>query len=154
MRYAASRSAEEISEMLGGVITPERVQEQGKKLVSDRNWLKMAEREMLLIYQFEEIIADLERVRASGNYEYLGAHLRALKDLGGRLDKLRAATQIDLNALYDNQAQLMLKALDIATSYLRGAFRDKIDQQEWDEAIREGMVLAAAELAKHEAIEQ
>jgi hypothetical protein len=156
LRYAASRSPEEISEKFNGAIEPARVAALTKELLARRDWLTMAEREVMLIIRLENILNDLERVRTDGdlNYENAKTQLGYLKELGNRFDKRRAATQVDLNALYSNQAQLMLKAIDLATAYLRGAFREKIDQQAWDEAIAEGMRLAAAELEKHQAVEQ
>src|SRR5690606_10776375 len=154
LRYAASRSPEEISEKFNGAIEPARVSALTKELLARRDWLTMAEREVLLIIRLENILNDLEAARESQDYANAQVQLGYLKELDNRFDKRRAATQVDLEALYGNQARLMLKAIDIATSYLRGAFRDQVDQAEWDKAIAEGMKLAAAELEKHQAVEQ
>src|SRR5690606_3859221 len=148
LRYAASRSPVEISEKFNGAIEPARVAALTKELLARRDWLTMAEREVMLIIRLENILNDLEAARTASDYDNAQIQLGYLKELGNRFDKRRAATQVDLNALYNNQAQLMLKAIDLATAYLRGAFREKIDPQAWDEAIAEGMRLAAAELEK------
>ena len=152
LRYADSQSPDEISQRLGGVITPERVAARGKQLLADANWLTQVEQEELIIRRMRKIVSDME-----GSYQDLDtqkAQIQALGEIAKRLDKRRDATQVDLEALYGNQAQIMLRAVDLATGYLRGAFREQIDQQAWDEAIQEGMALAAAELQKHEAVEQ
>lgn len=152
LRYADSESPEAISERLGGVIKPERVAALGKKLLAGANWLTQAEQEELVIRRMRKIVADME-----SGYQDLGtqkAQIQALGEIAKRLDKRREVTAVDLEKLYANQAQIMLRAVDLATGYLRGAFRDQIDQERWDAAIKEGMALAAAELAKHEAVEQ
>ena len=152
LRYADSESPDEISVRLGGVITPERVAALGKKLLADATWLTQAEQEELVIRRMRKIVAKME-----SGYQDLDtqkAQIQALGEIAKRLDKRREVTQVDLNRLYGNQAQIMLRAVDLATGYLRGAFRDQIDQEDWDAAIREGMALAAAELEKHEAVEQ
>lgn len=152
LRYADSESPESISARLGGVIEPSRVAALGKRLLAGANWLTQSEQEDLVIRRMRKIVAKME-----GAYQDLDtqkAQIQALGEIAKRLDKRREATAVDLEKLYGNQAQIMLRAVDLATGYLRGAFREKIDQENWDAAIREGMALAAAELEKHEAVEQ
>lgn len=154
LRYSTSLSPEDISRKLNGVMSPERVAARAKELLSSANWLTMVEQEQALILRLQSILNDLEEVRTRGDYDNAEIQLRYLKEIGNRFDKRRQANAVDLNTLYGNQAQMMLRAIDKAISYLRGAFREKIDQEAWDEALREGMMHAQEELEKHKAIEQ
>lgn len=151
MRYADSESPEQLSNRIG-IMTPERAAARVKALLSSANWLTQAEQEELVIRRMRKIVADME-----SGYQDLDtqkAQIAALGEIAKRLDKRREVTAVDLEKLYGNQAQIMLRAVDLATGYLRGVFRDQIEQEQWDAAIREGMALAAAELEKHEAIDQ
>lgn len=154
LRYCDSESAEEISRRLGGVITPERVAAQKEILLTTKKWLTATQEEELVLYRLRTLLAKIEEKFFAEDLESAMAQLRILKEISARLDKRREVNAIDLNQLYGNQAVLMLRALDLATGYLRGAFRDQIDQEKWDEALREGMYLAQAEIEKHKAIDE
>lgn len=150
LAMADSRSPKEISQALGGVITPTRVAARIKELLETRDWLTDAQQDQMVSLKMRKLLGKVEdQFFTEDNAK---VQLATLKAIGERLDKRRAATAVDLNTLYSNQAQIMLRAIDIATGYLRGAFREQIEQEEWDAAIREGMSLAAAELEKHEAV--
>ncbi|MFT4260352.1 hypothetical protein [Microbacterium sp.] len=154
LRYCDSESAEEISLRLGGVVSPERVAARKEVLLTTKNWVTAAQQEELILYRLRVLLAKIEERFQADDLDSAMVQLRLLKEIGNRFDKRREATQLDLEKLYGNQAAMMLRAFDIATSYLRGAFREQIDQETWDEAILEGMRRAEAELEKHRAIEE
>lgn len=149
--YCDSESPEAIAERFNGAITAKAVAERTQKLLGDPNWLTQAQQEEVILLRMRLIAADM--AQGFQDLDSQKAQIATLEAIAKRLDKRREATAVDLNSLYQNQATIMLRAIDIATGYLRGAFREKIDQQQWDEAIREGMALAAAELEKHKALE-
>ena len=44
--------------------------------------------------------------------------------------------------------------VDQALAYMKGALREKVDPELWEELVREAMLHAQAEIAKHEMIEE
>lgn len=148
LRYAASRSPEEISEKFGGAIEPARVAALTKELLSRRDWLTMAEREVMLIIRLENILNDLETARDSHDYNNAQIQLGYLKELGNRFDKRRAAVQVDLETYDMNVAREMVRAYDIALSYMKGALRADIDEERWDEVAKEALAHAGREVTK------
>lgn len=154
LRHCDSKSPAEISEMFNGAITPKGVAKRVQELIENPNWLTQAQQEEIILRRMRELVAKIEeQSKEYRSVEMYEAHIRALEAVAKRVDKRRETNAVDLNSLYGNQAAIMLRALDLATGYLRGAFREQIDQEKWDEAIREGMSLARKEVEKHKAIE-
>ena len=148
LRYAASRSPEEISEKFNGAIEPARVSALTKELLGRRDWLTMAEREMLLIVRLENVLTNLEAAQSANDYNNMGLQLGFLKELGHRLDKRRAATTVDLETYDMNVAREMVRAYEIALSYIKNALRSEIDEERWDEVARDALAHAGREVAK------
>ncbi|MEF9944106.1 MAG: hypothetical protein RR758_07985, partial [Burkholderiaceae bacterium] len=143
LRYCEIESPEEISARLGGVITPERVAAQKEKLLTSKKWVDSAQKEELVLHRLGVILAQLES-------QYLDldnamVQLRFLKEIGNRLDKRRAATQVDLETYDMNVAREMTRAYDIALGYMKGALRGEVDPETWDELSREALAHAGRE---------
>ena len=146
LRYCDSESPEEISQRLGGVITPERVAAQKETLLASKQWLTATQEEELVLYRMRNILSQLE-----GQYldmENAMVQLRFLKEIGSRLDKRREATQIDLETYDMNAARQMVAAYDIAIGYMKGALRSEVDPEVWDELAKEALSHAGREVAK------
>lgn len=149
LSMADSRSPKEISQALGGVITPTRVAARIKELLETRDWLTETQQDQMVSMKMKKLLARLEE--NSQNFitdDAAKVQLAALKAIGERLDKRRAATQVDLNTYHVNVGREMARVYDIALSYMKGALRDAIDPAAWDEAATEAMIHARGELAK------
>lgn len=108
-----SHSPEEISRELGNVISPARAAVRIKELLKARDWLSAAEQDEIVTWKMRRILQKLE-----GQYfdeKNAAIQLSALKAIGERLDKRRAATEDEKNALYANQAQIMFDAIRAVT---------------------------------------
>lgn len=149
LQLADSFSPEEIGERLR--LSPSAVAARITELLKMRDWLTAAQEDALITLRMKRILAQLEERYLDLDNAMM--QLRLLKEIGNRLDKRQAATSVDLNTLYDNQGRIMARAFDIALSYMRGALRDEIDPERWDELTDEALQHAEAELQKHEAIE-
>lgn len=148
----ADQSPEEISRRLNGVIRPRAVAARLVALTDMPDWLTAQRQDRVLTLRMQAILDQLE-ARGFDN-DNAKTRLAVLKELGNRLDKRAAATNADLNTLYDNQGRIMAQAYDIALSYMKGALRDEIDPDRWDELSAEALKHAQTELTKHEAIEK
>lgn len=150
LQNAASMSPDELSRSIEGLMTPVQVAAHVKKLLADRDWLTDAEQDNLITLKLQAILVKLE-TQFQDN-ENLELQLKFLKEIGNRLDKRRAATEVDLNTLYGNTGRLMAELFDMVVAYMRGALRDEIDGARWDELADEAMQHARHEIAKREAI--
>lgn len=147
LSMADSRSPKEISIALGGVITPSRVAARIKELLESRDWLTEAQQDQMVSLKMRELLGKLEeQFFTEDNAKVQLAYLKAI---GERIDKRRAATQVDLNTYSANQARVMGRAIDITLSYVKGALRDEVDPRRWDELLAEGLEHAQAEIDSH-----
>ena len=135
LRYADSRSAEEISKMLGGMISPMQVAERRNFLLTSRNPLTDAQQETLVLYKMRSLLAEME-----GKYldmDNAKFQLQALKTLGDQYDKRKAATDDQLSRLYANQAQIMFDAIRMALTAVVKEL--KADDEEASAAMRKAL---------------
>lgn len=139
---------QEISERLGGVVSPVQVGARIKELLKMKNWLTAAEQDQEITLEMQRVLATL-KARFQDN-ENLSLQLKVLKELGTRLDKRAAATQVDLNTYDANVGRQLGRVVDLALSYVKGALREKIDADEWDSLVLEAMGHARAEIVKNE----
>lgn len=151
-QFADSESPAEISRRLGGVISPQAVAARTQTLLASKDWLTTQQEGQLIDLRLRKILVTLEDRFLDIDSAMM--QLKLLKEMGNRLDKRAASTSLNLDSLYGNQGKLMAKAYDIALSYIKGALREQIDPDKWDELAKEALGHAQAELAKHEAIEQ
>lgn len=145
-------SPEEISREIGGVLSPAGVRVRLNHLLRERDWLESTQKEQLILRRMNKVIDELED-RTKYDLDSAKVLLQYLKASADRLDKRNAAREIDLNTLYGNQAKIMARAYDIALAHMRGALRGEIEAAVWDEAAREALMYARAELEKHQAVE-
>lgn len=150
LKHADSMSPDEISMMLGAVISPAAVAARTQSLLKAKDWLTDAQEDQLITLRMKEMLADI----TSKDYKYLDVKLRTLIALGDRIDRRKKATEVDLNTLYGNQGAIMARAYDIALAHMRGALSSQIDSAEWDAAAADGILYAQAEIMKHQAVEE
>ena len=152
LQLADSHSPEEISHALNGVVSPAKVAAHTQTLLKSKDWLTDVQEDALISYKMKKVLIGLE-----GQFmdlDHALARLKVLKEIGNRLDKRKAATDTDLNKLYANQGRIMGQVVDIALGYVKGALRDKVDPDLWDDIVKEAMYSAQAEIAKYEAVEE
>ena len=142
-------SPEQISETLGGALTPARVRLRLEALLANTNWITEAQREALIVRRMHLLLHNLENTPgAKWDINNLKVQLAALKELGNRLDKRRQASEVDLERYDRNVAAEMARVYDVALSYVKGALRAEVDADRWDELARDALAHAQAELMK------
>lgn len=149
LRYAASNSPEEIAQMLGGIITPERVASRAQELLKTRNWLTLAQQQQRLFLTLSSLLAKLQEQYMS--LDAAKVMLAMIKELFAQTKSMGSATEEDLNKLYGNQGLIMARVVDKALSYMKGAFRDEIDPEKWEKVYLEALEYARDEIALYEA---
>jgi len=56
MRLAAYKSPVEISETMGGTLSPEEIASRTQEILASRDWLTVMQRKQMLLYKLEEIV--------------------------------------------------------------------------------------------------
>ena len=146
LRYADSKSPEEISRMLSGMISPEQVAARTKALLKSRDWLEEKEQERLVFYKLRALLASLE-----GQHLDLAnakVQLALIKQIFDRLDVAQQRSDDILDRYNANVGRAMIAAYDIALAHIGGAIRDVLPLEEWTELKREALVLAAEKVAE------
>lgn len=147
LQLADSHSAEEISALLGGVLSPKTVASHTKKLLKSKNWLTRAEESQLLLHRLRKVLIELEGKFLDN--DNATQRLRYIKEIGARYDARDAATQVDLDVLYGNQAIIMGQAIELALQKALTSLRESYpDLLEGDirQALRLALPVAAAEI--------
>lgn len=139
-------SPEELSRSIEGLMTPVQVAAHVKKLLAEKDWLTAAEQDNLITLKLQAILSTLEQ-KFQDN-ENLDLQLKFLKEIGNRLDKRRAATQIDLTTYHANVGREMGRIYDLALAHMRGALSHAVDADEWDEAAVDALEFAQTEAMK------
>lgn len=145
LRYADSMSPEEISQRWNGVIEPEQVAARTKQLLKSRKWLTQAQEEELVLLRLRNTLTMIEKAMSDSGMIDLDTamvQLRFLKELGNRLDKRRAATQVDLETYDMNVARQLGRVLDLTIESLRRTFISEIDEDLWDAAVQRSIAQA------------
>jgi len=151
LQMAGSYSPEEVSAALGGIASPGRIAARTQVLLSSRDWLTATQEDQHVTFKLKRMLSDFEERYM--DLDNATMRLKLLKEIGARLEKRSAATEIDLGKLYGNQGRIMGQAVDNALTYMKGALREKVDPDLWDELVQEAMLSAQSEIAKHQAIE-
>lgn len=152
LRYADSHSPEEISYMLGGIVSPTRIMSRTAELLKSKNWLDRQQRQQRLYLVLSTMLSNLQD-------KYLDINtakviLATVKELFAQARELSATTEDDLNKLYGNQGIIMARVVDKALGYMRGALRDEVPAERWDELMAEALQYAREEIAAYEEIEE
>lgn len=151
LRYSDSRSPEEISVMLNGLVSPAAVAAHAQNLLKSRDWLTDEQQQRSIIMRMRNLLNEIEDMRQST--DTLSLRLKTMEKISGLLEKRKAASDVDLNTLYGNNGALMGRVVDQALTYMKRALRDKVDPQLWDDLVVEAVRNAQMEIAKHQALE-
>jgi len=150
IRFGDTLSAEEISFKIEGILTPVQVAARLDHLVAIPDRLSALQQDQLITLKMRRIISELEGMpRTTRNAEVI---LNGLEKVGKRLDKRVESTEKELHTLYAFQGGILLDAIKLALTHMRGAITDGDPQAEaaWDKKLEAAMRFAQVELAKHE----
>jgi hypothetical protein len=151
LSMADRKSFEEMSKELSGVISAREAATHLSELLKAPDWMSAAQEDRLITIRMSTILATLEdRFQDIDN---MTLQLKILKELGNRLDKRQAATTVDLNTWSVNTGRELGRIVDLSLSYMRGALREQVDPEKWDELLTEAMSHARVEIAKSEITE-
>lgn len=139
-------SPTQLSELIGGVMSAARVRVYVSELLNDVDWLTEAQEDRLVTLKLRRLLAILEN-RFADN-DNITLQLKLLKEIGGRLDKRRAATEVEIDRYHANVGRQMAQAVDIALAHMRGALKGDIDPEKWDAALLDAMVYAESKIAE------
>lgn len=148
LRYADSRSLEQISEIIGGVLSPEAVGARAQVLLKTPDWLTAAQKDQVLLGRMHELLEEIEEYFQDEKTFKL--RLDTLKSIGDRLDKRKAATDNDLNMYSRNIGRQIGALVDESLAYMKGALREDVDGDRWEQIKEEAMTNAYAKIAARE----
>lgn len=151
LRFADSMSPVEISQKLGGIVSPEAVASYTQRLLEQRDWLTENQEARIIELKLKRILSQLEEQFTSLDNAKVQTML--LREIGNRLDKRIATRNDDLNTYNQNVGRALAEAVDVYFAYIKGALRDEIDPARWEELSAEAMVHVRSKIAEREAIE-
>ncbi len=150
---AAGRSPLEISQRIGGVLTPEQVAVRVNQVLAAPDWLTEAQQERALLQLVRINLLDLrakvegERVTLDQYHDSVKIQLAYVDRIFDRYNRRAAATEEELNTYNANVGRQLGRVVDLVLSYMRGALRDEIDAAEWDRLVHDAMEVARVEIA-------
>ncbi len=147
---ARGLSPEDISREIGGVMSPARVMVRTRELLRAGDWLEEKESEQALLIVLRNRVYELQKAK---DLESIKVQASIIKELLTQLDKRQKANEVDLNTFNANVGRVLGQVVDRTLAYMRGAFREEIDVEKWDEALEEALIMAQSEIEKHQAVE-
>lgn len=150
---AAGYSRAEISRRLGGALTPERVHDRINELLEAPDWLTDVQQERALLQLVRINLMELRTNIRKDHGDYLDGmklQLAYIDRIFERYTKRAEATQEQLNTYNTNVGRVLGRVVDIALSYMRGALRDEIESDRWDELVQDALMTARTEISRHE----
>ena len=136
-------SPEQISDRIGGVLTPARVAIKLRELLSASNWLEDAERERAVLHLLERKLVELNKFNDLDTAKLVLAYG---KELLVNLNKRKAVVEDQLLTYDRNVGQQLGHVVDLALGYMQGALREKVDPETWDRTKQEALALAWREI--------
>lgn len=106
-------SPKEMSQAVGGIVTPEQAAQRVRDLLESRNWLTFFEQEQLLMESLNEIISGMRQWTDSGSVQHIKATLQAIKMKQDQLQRNRIDPETAANIIREGQARIMLSAIQV-----------------------------------------
>jgi len=154
LRYADSKSPQELSFLVNGALTAEECAARVASLLESPDWLSLTQQDALVTMRMRLLIAEMEEMpRTTRNAEVL---LRGLEVLGNRLEKRSSGIESDLKRLYAWQGELLVEAVTVMIDYLKPRIPDLIledgsfDDDEWNVAVENAIRRAGAVIGAHD----
>lgn len=150
IRYADTLSLNAISFKIEGVLSPEQCGARISQLLDTPEWLTQAQQDQAVTLKMRQLVVQFEEMPLTARTGEV--MLKALEQIGNRLDKRTAATEKDLSTLYAFQGTVLLDAVNAAMAHMRGALtKGKVlAEEQWDAALESALRFAQIELTKHE----
>lgn len=150
LEYAAiGHSPDEISRMLGHVLSPAKVAIRTHQLLeSPDNWLSIPEQINLNLRMLRETLSEL-RSRYL-DLDNAKVQLTYMKEISAQLEKIQSSNRQDLDTYNQMVGRAMVAAYDIALAHIGGVLRDRIEPEEWSALKREALEVAQAEVARRQ----
>lgn len=136
---ASGKSCEDISQRLGGTISPARVKLRMDQILSAPDWLTKAQQEEALIRLLQVGIVEL---RDNPTLDAAKLLRLQINDVLDRLRERGRATEQDLQTWNANVGRELGRIVDKALSYMQGALREQVDPQTWERVKIEAMEMA------------
>ena len=131
------------------VVSPERIAARTQELLKTKNWLTLAQNQQRLHLTLQALLAKMQdKYLDKDNAKIM---LDMIKELFKQTEKMGRATEEDLNKLYGNQGIIMARVVDKAMGYMRGALRELVPSEKWDELMEEALMHARDEIASFQA---
>lgn len=141
-------SAEEISERIAGALTPARVMVRLRQMFTGGTRLDDAERELAILRLLEKNLVDLNRMML--DKDIATVQLQYAKELMNRLAARRKLAEEDINSHNAAIGRELGHVVDLVLVFMKGALREKVDPQKWDELVLDAMAMAQLEIEKHQ----
>ena len=150
LRYASSESAEQIAQRLATdaatAISAAAVAQRRTELLTAPPLLSAVEEERALVLQLKSILAELSEQHLS--LDNAKVQVQVLREIGNRLDKRAANSQESLDTYSANVGRQLGQVVDGALGFIRGALREEIDADRWDELVLQAMDYARREIGR------
>lgn len=140
------RSFADISEEIGGVLSPLEVGSRLDEILTNPDWLTDIKEERILRWKMAKLLETLED--RYQDLDTIRVQLQILKSLGDRFDKRREASAQDVSTYNTNVGKQLGHVVDLALSYMKGALREQIDAEAWDALVIDAMAMARKEIQK------
>lgn len=145
MGAANGLSPDDISRSIGGILTPARVMVRTRELLKAGDWLEDKEQEQALLIVLRNRVAELQNAK---DLDSIKVQTGIIKELLAQIEKRSKSNAADLNTYNANVGRQLGHVVDLVLTYMRGALRESINLDQWDDAIQEALVVAAAEIEK------
>lgn len=147
MGAANGLSPEDISRSIGGILTPARVMVRTRELLKAGDWLEDKEQEQALLIVLRNRVAELQN---SKDLDSIKVQTSIIKELLAQIEKRSKSNAADLNTYSRNVGAVLGRVVDETLAYMKGAFREEIDHQKWDEAIKEALLMASVRIGENQ----
>lgn len=147
----AGLSAEQISERIGGILSPARVSLHLRELLSGGIRLEDIEHERAILLLLQAKLVELDNTAwGADSLAAAKVMLTYAREIMGQLQKRKALTDEQLNTYDQNVGRQLGHVVDLALTYMKGALRDQVDPLTWDRTKEEALALAWTEIEKRQ----
>lgn len=141
-------SAEEMSERIGGALTPARVLVRLRQMFTGGTRLEDAERELAILRLLERTLINLTKMDL--DKDVATVMLRYSKELLDRLGARRKLAEEDIQSHSAAVGRELGHVVDLVLVFMKGALREQVDPAKWDELVLDAMAMAQLEIEKHQ----
>lgn len=142
---ALGKSAEELSRLVRGTMSPEECLLHVKNILRSRNVWELPERKQLVLHQLQNLADDMQnQYRTSGDRNDAALLLKTLSEVSTTLEKQGAVTEAELKMVNAAQARELMNFIIAAYGHAEKLLAEKYPEmpfQELQEAMQLGMTI-------------